>query len=246
MADLLTYNNVEEFYSDEQNEEFIDLNSNLEWLDYLERCESWKEKIEEDNLNEEYIESEKPLRILKPTFLNNDYENNSLIVIGNISSPKKTKSFKYKNQFQPKKILCNSVLLDKPCEIKNCRENHNFKNILFCRGNCDKITNENNFYFGNCNKRHSKETFINFILRKKLKFGTVQDIRLEFFERPNSEFLKKILTLVKENKNISNLTIGFCQKSITLKDFLFKNKKEDNDINPSFWSSEELKKIWLF
>lgn len=196
-----------------------------EWLDYLKRCDEWNEEMEDDDLNKEIIITPKKYKIRKPCFLNEEVElENDFYIIGKVKSPKKPKSFKYnsfKKTHEKQKIICDSVLQLKPCEIKNCKEIHEFSKIPYCKGLCEKITFNNNYYKGSCIKRHYKETFENFVIRKQLK-TKLENISLSFYERPSDELLYDILVSVNK-LNIKSLEISLCKKPKTLSDFLNKN-----------------------
>lgn len=197
-----------------------DLYSDNEWLDFVKRCDEWDEEIEEDDLNKEIIITPKKYKIYKPVFLEEDNISNDFYIIGKVKSPKKSKSFKYNSYVKTqakRKIICESVLQSKICDIKNCKEIHDFNKIGYCKGFCGKITLSNNYYKGSCIKRHYKETFENFILRKNLKTN-IKNISLYFYEKPDADLLFEILSSVKK-LNIQSLEIAMCKKPKTLIDF---------------------------
>lgn len=191
-----------EFDEDDCNVfEVESLEDNEQWKQFLLDCDEWnKEPVEE----EPYYPFEKIYTNSKPHFYipsNDSYSEDedtydNMIVLGKITKiPKKKQSFKY-HVGSSKNIMCGSLQAGNKkgeCNNVKCKYAHKFTDIPFCYGKCGHITHENNFYSGNCNKRHCNETIDNFVLRKNIQLNDIKKIVLYFFERPNSELVESIL-----------------------------------------------------
>lgn len=231
--------NIESFdhdnsYDDFSEMDFVDFKKDPQWIEFNRDCEEYNLDIEnEDDIEYEY----NPYQYVRYPIIDNTVDLNekykeNMVILGCVSPKKKNKSFKY--SYNSKKnfgIFCLSVTKKNTKCNKNCKLPHNFNEIPFCNSKCNRITLENNFYSGNCNKRHNMETVDNFMIRKHVKLNDINDITLEFFERPSSELIKELLTISKK-LHINNITIKIVTKKITLDEFMnIKNYDEDEDEN---------------
>lgn len=238
----------EEYYYEDEDSSL--LSDNEEWLKYLADCEEWSEEtiVENDDFVE--VSQMKRMAIHKPFILDEDnfYDENSMISLGMINTrEKKKKSFKYNYNKSNKHIFCSSLLNtkndNKKCFGDSCKNPHKFSEILYCHGKCGKITYENNFYTGNCNKRHLKETLENFVLRKNIKLKSCKTAEFCFYDKPTSEFIIELLVQAK-SLLFEEIKIRIIPRPKTMEDFL-KDRVTD-DIIPSdyVFLDEDFNKIW--
>lgn len=173
-----------------------------EYTSYLEDCKSWNCEPD-DQVYYEELPLEKQFLYRFPTN-NDDFHNieSPMFTIGKILKDRKvsqTKKSSFRYVGKQNNILCKYLISDKPCP-SNCKENHDFKSIAFCDGTCNRITYENNFYMGICNKKHSRESFDNYLLRKGIKLFNKNSLKLEFFKIPEDSVLRTILNMYKKLK----------------------------------------------
>lgn len=180
------------------------LNEDLEWIKYCKDCDEWNDEIIEEE------EKEQEYKILYPTQLfPTEVRDEQMIIMKNKISLKK--------KIGPVKTLCKNF--GKKCTFSNCRSAHTWKDVDYC-STC-KINYSNNFYSGNCHRRHAKETLDNYFIRRnfKPKHYKVDEFSFKFFESPDEEFLKNLLN-VSKNINVKQVNFEFVNKPITLEDYL--------------------------
>lgn len=203
--------NTEEYESNFKNDP--------EWLKFDKDCEEYKydfTDITEEVSDEEEYYVRYPInhKLIVPE------KSNQMVILGYVSPQKKTKSFKYSYNSKKNFIFCNSLIDDKiKCNSLKCKLPHTFNEIPFCNSNCKRITYNNNFYSGNCNKRHNMETLENFLIRKNIKMAGLKRADLGFFEKPSSELVKDILLRAKK-LNFTDVKINIIPKKITFSEFL--------------------------
>ena len=219
-----TFNDEEDCVSDLDS-----INDNLEWKKFLSDCEDWTTEV--SDTEDVFDNSLKHLGVRKPCNLNKSHNYNyEMILIGKTitKNGEKKKSFKYNIYGINKNIFCKTVLFSSNTNniqnICKCKLPHSFQDILYCNSNCTKITYENNFYTGNCNKRHFKETVHNFVLRKNITLKDSGNACFEFYEIPSAEFIKDLLTKCKTLK-FKEVKVKIVPKPKTLTEFL-KEKSE--------------------
>lgn len=178
-------------------------NYSEDWNNYLNDCDEWnREDFEYENTL--FVNKKKP-RVIIPQFLDEDdfgEENKFTILKVNLYKKKKSNNnkptFRYNNA--KIKIFCNSIIKDsgiKTCKRSTCKFAHKFTDIEFCNNECG-IEYENNFYTGNCNKRHFRETLYNFVVRKKISLVNFITAEFPFYEKPDSIFLQNLLEICKK------------------------------------------------
>lgn len=223
---------TETFESEEgccfSNEEIRD---NPEWKKFLSDCEDWATEVYETT--NVFDDSFKHSKTRKPCNLNKslDYKT-EMILIGKtfMRSAEKKKSFKYNIYGINKNIFCKTVLFSKSEDIKTickCKLPHSFQDVPYCNSKCTKITYENNFYTGNCNKRHYRENVHNFVLRKNIILKDNSDACFEFYEIPSAEFIQDLLNKCKKLK-FKEVKVKIVLKPKTLTEFLKDNKSSDD------------------
>lgn len=223
---------------DEMIEEIFDEfeEDSEEYQKYLADLEEWF-----DDVIENIEEPPKQPKIWKPIKNFSFSEDDNMVIIGSVTSiSKKIKtSFKY-NVFN-KNIFCNSLKGKSKCN--GCKYAHVFTDLPYCIGKCGRITIENNFYFGNCNKRHSHETLENFLIRKGIQLNSVKEADFKIFDHPTKEFVSEILERAKSLK-FTSVTFSLINKSQNLEEFLEKNHQEQEDIYNNSLTDEEFNQLW--
>lgn len=211
-----------------------DIVSTIDWNRYLEDCEEWHDEISCDDYC--FFESIfGPTNFIRTPPVNlpinkdddedsdNDREMISLGVFKILN--KKQKSFK--QQSTNRNIFCNSIINSnaKKCNNKNCKSAHKFVDVAYCAGKCGRITLQNNFYRGNCSKRHHRETIENFLIRKGICLTKISSATLRCYEKPDLKFMKYILESCKKI-NITEVTVKIVPKQKTLSD-IYKDVVEE-------------------
>lgn len=238
MTEIFDEMMVEEMMVEEIFEEFEE--DSEEYQKYLNDIEEWFEDVIETI--EEPAKQYKVLRpVLKPIKNFSPCEENDMVIIGSVTNvSKKIKtSFKY-NVFN-KNIFCNSLKGKSKCN--GCKYAHTFTDIPYCIGKCGRIILENNFYFGNCNKRHSQETLENFLIRKGIQLNTVREADFKIFDHPSKEFVREILERAKSLK-FTSVSFTLINRSQNLEEFLEKNRQEQDDIYNNVLTDEEFNELW--
>lgn len=243
----MEFENNNEFV-EENNENSVNDDKDPEWEKYCKECDEYFEENESDFDYVNEIITKKnlyPELVLIKKGKNITDKKPNMIILGKLQTPLKkiNKSFKYLN-VKNSTIFCSTITDDdKYCKKDNCKYLHNFRELPFCRGKCGKIMITENYYEGNCSKRHSEENFDNFLLRKNINISTKKDYELRFYTRPSNELVKKIIQDCK-SKLINSVSIKIVEKPKTLNEFLNECPKI-NDVNKDFLNDEDFKSAWI-
>lgn len=231
-----------------ENEHFSEdeFENESDWETFLKNCQSYDESDYEDcNFSEEtedlYFPKIPPGPVCEIGNVNYD-----MIVLGEtFKQEKKKKSFKYSGING--QLFCSSFAkFDKKCTKPKCKYSHSFEDIPLCDSKCKRIEFENNYYTGNCNKKHKKETLVNFSFRKNIRLCSVKTGEFEFYERPSEDFIKSLLETAKKLK-ISTIDIKIVNRPTTIDDFFnCKSPEISDEETEEGLGSEDLKKIWGF
>lgn len=204
-----------ENYTEIQEDFEIYNDDDPEWIQYCKDVDDWNNPVESDDESDDYIQY--PLGPLQ--LENEEKREEEMIIIGNIPISKKNSEIKKKKKI--KNMFCKNFY--KNCDNKSCELAHKWEDVDFCDINkCKNIKYDNNFFDGTCPKRHSKETFDNYIFRKKFKFLKTQDPTFYLFESPSEQFLFDLLTTAKK-LNVKSVNISFKKKPMTLQDYIMNN-----------------------
>ncbi|QIH04959.1 hypothetical protein [Dasineura jujubifolia toursvirus 2a] len=193
-----------------------------EYNEYLKSCEEYNDEVDEVYEGYSLEELLPPKFVMPKTLANSTIKKDSqddFISLGNVPINKNTKiTFRYYSR--DNKIFCSSMYGSNKKQCNNkCKYAHSYKDIPFCNSKCERIQLDNNIYFGKCSKRHSKETFENFIVRKGIKTHNLKSFNIKCYERPSNTIIKTILSLTQEI-NIKEINIEIIPKPKTLEEFL--------------------------
>lgn len=224
------------------NEPKRSLKKDPEWVDFCTNCEEYKHEVS-DFYDGDYQKMSNYVSIVYPVNNNEITEyKTDMIFMGYIKQKKNVK----KSQPSVRSIFCESVLINKKntkCNKNKCKLNHVFQDIPFCNANCKRITFDNNVYYGSCSKRHSLETFDNFLIRKNIKYINHTEFNIGFFSRPDSETVRKLL-IASKHIGANNLTISIVNKKLTFDEFYDHIKFNSENTSETFDDDIEISKWW--
>lgn len=250
----MNFDVITEIFENDEDDCLIyqDIHDNPEWKKFLSDCAEWATEVYEtsDVFEEVYgpfkqLKTRKPCNIINKS-LEYDYE---MILIGKTivrRNGEKKKSFKYNIYGMNKNIFCKTVLVSKSDDVKKickCKMPHSFKEIPYCNSNCKKITYENNFYTGNCNKRHFKETVHNFVFRNNIILKESDNACFDFYEIPSVEFIQNLLNKCKKLK-FKEVKVKIVPKPKTFTEFMNDHKKSSNTSSDYTLTDDDFEKAW--
>nr|UOX61100.1 MAG: hypothetical protein DiTV3a_F18ORF2 [Diabrotica toursvirus 3a] len=199
-----------------------------EFEQYVRDCEEYNDFTFDSERT--YVKNSRILFPVSEEELNTEQDDYEMILLGKIIIPKEKikKSFKY-NLSSQVKYFCNNIELYNSCNREACRYSHKYEDILKCQGKCGKIKIDNNYHHGTCNRRHSNESFSNFLIRKRIFFKLMsKSLVLEFFKRPEEEFISEILNIVKQ-LGYEKLEIKIVKKQKTIEEWFSERLKYNSD-----------------
>lgn len=207
-----------------------DITTDPDWVDYLKNCEEY-DFIEPTNENKIWKQ-----KIVSHRAINIDCGEckDEMIILGKIKKPETPKKKSFKFVLKNASVFCKNFLNDEQCNLKFCKYIHDFEKLDYCKGKCGRVFYENNFYSGNCSKRHSRETIQNYLFRKELKSILLKNVNFDLYEKPSIEFLETFIPLCK-SLNIESAKIRIVKPRRTLEDFY---RQKSIDESSSGYSSQ--------
>lgn len=215
-----------------------------EWEAYVQHCKEYDESDVDNFESEESDKEVSPVFVHGPIKEAGNVEYDMIVLGENFKQEKKKKSFKYYGINGM--IFCSSFAkFNKKCEKSKCKYAHSYDEISTCDGKCKRIEFSNNYYSGNCNKRHKKETFVNFMFRKSIRITGVESADFEFYERPSESFVQNFLETAKKLK-ISKINFEIVKPPTTLQEFFDSKTPEESEDEQQFLDENDLAEVWGF
>lgn len=196
-------------YFEEQDFEYYDVNSDPEYIEFLEKCEEYNDFSDlndfyEDNVDMRPLES---VLVDAPARLDDDdkYED-EFVSLGKVVS-------------RPEKVEKKPKL--KYVKSKTYKKTLTFDSAIKCSKSCPRVEENFGIITGSCFKVHEKETEDNFLIRNQIK--SKKSFALTFTSSPPSEFIKDLLTSVKKIGG-TKLDVSIINPNESVEDFFKRTK----------------------
>lgn len=224
--------------NDDNDSNYYDEVEKTEFKKYSTACDDWEEEMYDQIYYDEI-----PLKkssLYPPTPLDNyqyfeplEESESPMFTLGTVLKTKEKRpkkiSFKFANK--PIGTFCLSLINEKKKCPPKCTSVHDFQQITFCGNECGRVKLNNGLYTGVCNKKHSRETLDNYLLRKGIKLINKNNISLQLYEKPTDEQLRFIITTCKTLK-YKVIDIEVVPRPLDISDFY-------NEFNSSEYSDDD-------